>query len=233
MRTTLVPTVSLLSLAAAQMVTVPTTCSPPFPAGTDEVLHTLPYPYAAVMSIIGSYQNLTWSGNPKDTVTLNGSDNTVGTARTYSLAGALVIETLLTYDSPASGPYYENHNVAELTIPRPASAGGNVSAYFPLDSTYVASTCGGMATSFNMTAVICSNTISAAVPLVHMLHLGDVMTVGKYLGGENFTTCEALEGMSGSASGTSPPTATYTGGAAALGAGIASVAVAAGALLLL
>lgn len=62
------------------------------------------------MSIIGSYKNLTWSGNPDDTVTLNGTDNTVGTARTYDLAGAHVIETILEYSKPAApGPYNEVH----------------------------------------------------------------------------------------------------------------------------
>lgn len=80
---------SLLALATAafaQNVTVPNYCTSGFQAGTDTVLFTVPYTYAQVMSIIGSYQNLTWSGNPVNTVTLNGSDNTVGTARVRKTA---------------------------------------------------------------------------------------------------------------------------------------------------
>jgi hypothetical protein len=63
-------------------------CKPGFMKGRDEVIFTLPYTYAQVISIIGSFRNITWSGSPYDTVTLNGTDNTVGTARTYDLAGA-------------------------------------------------------------------------------------------------------------------------------------------------
>lgn len=203
-------------LTIAQNVTVPTTCTAGFDAGTDTVLYTVPYTYDQVLSIIGSYQNLTWSGNPPDTVKLNGSDNTVGTARTYTLAGATIIETLLTYDSPPGGPYYENHNTALTTVARPASAGGNISVYFPLDATTVMSVCDGKATSFNFTADFCSNNVSAAAPLIHELHLGDAMTVGKFLGGQNFTSCEAL-GASNSSSATSSgvaPVQTFTGQAA-------------------
>jgi hypothetical protein len=47
-------------------------CKDGFTAGTDTVLYTIPYTYSQVLSIIGSYKNLTWSGNPPDTVTLNG-----------------------------------------------------------------------------------------------------------------------------------------------------------------
>jgi hypothetical protein len=99
----------LPSLVRAQDVTVPSTCIDGYEAGTDEALVTLPYTYDQVMSIIGSYKNLTWSGNPDDTVTLNGTDNTVGTARTYDTAGAHVIETILEYSKPAMGPYQEVH----------------------------------------------------------------------------------------------------------------------------
>lgn len=100
-------------LAATQQVTVPTTCTDGFSAGTDTVIFTVPYTYNQVISIIGSYKNLTWSGNPDNTVTLNGTDNTVGTARTYDTAGAHVIETILEYSKPPSpGPYNEVHNTA-------------------------------------------------------------------------------------------------------------------------
>lgn len=233
MKSTTLVLPTLLTLAASQNVTVPTTCEGDLTAGTDTALFTVPYTYAQVLSIIGSYQNLTWSGNPPDTVKLNGSDNTVGTARTYMLAGATIIETLLTYDSPPGGPYYENHNVALLTIQRPASAGGNISTYFPLDATTVTSVCDGKATMFNFTANFCSNNVTAAGPLIHELHTGDAMTVGKFLGGQNFTSCEALGAGNSSATSTATaPVSTFTGAAAKFGAGAAVAGLAGFAMLL-
>lgn len=208
---------SMLSLpfqVSAQNVTVPTTCEPPYLSGTDTVLYTVPYTYDQVLSIIGSYKNLTWSGNPDDTVTLNGTDNTVGTARSYSLQGLPLIETILTYDSPPGGPYYENHNVALLTVPRPASAGGNFSVYFPLDATTVMSVCGGAATSFNLTAGFCSDNVTAAAAIIHAAHTFDVTTVGVFLGNETFTSCEALGASNGSATSSGGvPVSTFTGDA--------------------
>ena len=47
-------------------------CMSGFSPGTDTVLFTTPYTYQQVMSIIGSFKNLTWSGNPDNTVTLDG-----------------------------------------------------------------------------------------------------------------------------------------------------------------
>lgn len=81
---------ALAALSCAQHVTVPMTCEAPYMAGTDEVIYTVPYTYQQVMSIIGSYKNLTWSGNPPNTVKLNGTDNTVGTARTYYIDGVRI-----------------------------------------------------------------------------------------------------------------------------------------------
>lgn len=57
-------------LAAAQNVTVPSDCVAGFYPGVDTVVITIPYTYQQSMSIIGSYKNLTWSGNPDNTVTL-------------------------------------------------------------------------------------------------------------------------------------------------------------------
>lgn len=63
----------LLLLAAGSAVLAQSNgCQPGYEFGTDTVLFTTPYTYAQVMSIIGSYKNLTWSGNPDDTVTLDG-----------------------------------------------------------------------------------------------------------------------------------------------------------------
>ena len=72
---------------------LPAGCVDGYTAGTDTVVFTVSYIYTQVLSIIGDYQNLTWSGNPLNTGTLNGTDNMVGTARTYDTAGAHVIET--------------------------------------------------------------------------------------------------------------------------------------------
>ena len=49
-------------------------CMSGYGPGTDTVLFTTPYTYQQVMSIIGSFKNLTWSGNPDNTVTLDGVD---------------------------------------------------------------------------------------------------------------------------------------------------------------
>jgi hypothetical protein len=167
------------------------------------VLYTVPYTYDEVMSIIGSYKNLTWSGNLPNTVKLNGSDNTVGTARTYNLAGAHVIETILKYSKPpAPGPYDEVHNTALLSV-------GPIQLYIPYDGTTVKEYCDGKASQFNFTAHFCSNNATAAAGALHMLHLGDAVTVGKFLGGKNFTSCSAL-GVKG---GKAPPSPTSSGAA--------------------
>jgi len=71
-------------------------CNDGFHPGADTVIFTVPYKYAQVMSIIGAYQNLTCSGSPAGSVILNGTDNTVGTARTYDMAGAHVVEAIST-----------------------------------------------------------------------------------------------------------------------------------------
>ena len=197
-------TLALLTLSSAQNVTVPTMCTGNFTAGTDEVLYTVPYTYNQVMSIIGSYKNLTWSGNPDNTVTLNGSDNTVGTARSYHLDGLHVIETILKYSKPpAPGPYDEVHNTALLNA-------GSFSFYIPYDGTTVKEYCNGKASQFNFTAQFCSTNVTAAAGLLHMVHMGDAVTTGQFLGGKNFTNCAAL-GESGAAP---PPTSTSSMGAA-------------------
>lgn len=209
---------AILPLALAQNVTVPTTCTGNFSSGIDEVLFTVPYTYTEVLSIIGNYSNLTWSGSPPGSVTLNGTDNTVGTARTYDLDGLHVIETILEYSKPpAPGPYVEVHNTALLTAP-------GLMAYIPFDGTVLTSVCDGKASMFNFTANFCSTNVTAAAGLLHQVHLGDAQTVGKFLGGRNFTTCAALGAASNStgpanATGTSSPGGTgsspaqYTGGA--------------------
>lgn len=118
-------------------------CNYGFQPGTDTVILTIPYTYAQAMSIIGDYGNLTWSGSPEGSVSLNGTTNTVGTARTYDIAGAHVVETLTKYSKPANGPYDEVHTLDLLTIPA-----ANVSFYGDYDGTTVTPTCNGAASIF-------------------------------------------------------------------------------------
>ena len=47
---------------------LPAGCVNGYSAGTDTVLYSVPYTYTQVLSIIGSFKNLTWSGNPDNTV---------------------------------------------------------------------------------------------------------------------------------------------------------------------
>jgi hypothetical protein len=232
MLSTVLPILSFASWALSQDVTVPSTCIDGYMAGTDEAIVTIPYTYDQTMSIIGSYKNLTWSGNPDDTVTLNGTDNTVGTARTYDTAGAHVIETILIYDKPpAPGPYQEVHNTANLSVPT-----YNVSFYIPYDGTVVSSVCDGKASMFNFTAHFCATNTTTTAAILHMLHSNDALTVGKFLGGMNFTSCEAL-GASGSSTPMPAPMPTgsptnYTGVGATLEWSVGgALVVAAGAVL--
>lgn len=78
---------SPLAVLAQNNASTANGCDDGFFPGTDTVIFTTPYSYQQVMSIIGDYKNITWSGSPYDTVTLNGTDNTVGTARTYDIDG--------------------------------------------------------------------------------------------------------------------------------------------------
>lgn len=77
---------------------------------------------------------------------LNGTDNTVGTARTYDITGAHIFETITTYSKPPNGPYEEIHVLALLTIPSP-----NVSFYGNYYGTTVTPICNGAASTFNFT----------------------------------------------------------------------------------
>ena len=227
---TLLPLLSRV-LAQDNDVQVPSTCNSTFLPGTDTVIYTVPYTYQQVLSIIGNYQNLTWSGNPINTVTLHGTDNTVGTARTYDSAGAHVIETITVYSKPPNGPYEEIHTLAPLTIPSL-----NLSFYANYDGTTATPICNGLATTFNFTINFCSNNPVEAAATLHEIHLTDATTVGVFLGNQNFTSCAALGGANATStsspnatiSATSPPIATYTGNMAS-GLGVQSVWAAVGA----
>ncbi len=56
------------------------------------------------------------------------------------------------------------------------------------------SVCDGTATEFNLTTVFCADNPTVAASVYHELHLGDILGVGKLLGGKNFAGCGANEG---------------------------------------
>lgn len=194
----------------AQTDRLPDGCVDGYSAGSDTVLYTVPYTYSQVLSIIGSYKNLTWSGNPDNTVSLNGTNNKVGTARTYNTSGAHVIETITVYDKPVAGPYEEIHTLAPLTVPA-----YNVSFYAAYDGTTATAICNGAATAFNLTINFCATNVTTATAVLHSLHMADVQTVGVFLGNQNFTYCEAISTTTAMGSGSIP--AAFTSGAGACG----------------
>lgn len=217
---------------------LPDGCVDGYSSGSDTVLYTIPYTYPEVLSIIGSYKNLTWSGNPDDTVTLNGTNNKVGTARFYEASGARIVETLTVYDKPADGPYKEVHTLAPFSIPT-----YHVSIYADYESTIATPICNGAATAFNYTIDFCATNVSTATAILHMLHVTDAQTVGVFLGNQNFTSCAAINSTSTSnttsirtssntttAMGPGSTPAAFTGGAGTLSANLlfAGIVLAAG-----
>jgi hypothetical protein len=197
---TLLPILILTTgIAAQNNASTANGCSDGFYPGTDTVIFTVPYTYPQVMSIIGDYQNLAWSGSPARSVTLNGTDNTVGTARTYDIAGAHVVETITTYSKPPNGPYEEIHTLALLTIPS-----ANVSFYGDYDGTTVTPICNGAASTFNFTINFCASNATLAAGILHMLHLTDAQTVGVFLGGQNFSSCATLSNSTATSTSTPP-----------------------------
>jgi hypothetical protein len=196
---TLLPVIVAAGIAAQNNASSANGCNDGFYPGTDTVIFTVPYTYAQLMSIIGDYQNLTWSGSPAGSVTLNGTDNTVGTARTYDIAGAHVVETITTYSKPPNGPYEEIHVLALLTIPS-----ANVSFYGDYDGTTVTPICNGAASTFNFTINFCASNATLAGTVLHMIHLTDAQTVGVFLGGQNFSSCAALSSSTATSTSTPP-----------------------------
>ncbi len=196
---TLLPIIAAAGIAAQNNASSANGCNDGFYPGTDTVIFIVPYTYSQVMSIIGDYQNLTWSGSPAGSVTLNGTDNTVGTARTYDIAGAHVVETITTYSKPPNGPYEEIHVLALLTIPS-----ANVSFYGDYDGTTVTPICNGAASTFNFTINFCASNATLAGTILHMLHLTDAQTVGVFLGGQNFSSCAALSNSTATSTSTPP-----------------------------
>ncbi|GIZ49169.1 hypothetical protein CKM354_001220400 [Cercospora kikuchii] len=178
---------------------IPTTCSNGFESRSDTVFLALPYPYDAVIPLVSDFNNLSWANISP--VTLNGTNNTPGTARAFSFGGADFIQTLLSYDKPPSpGPFVEVHNSAPVTLSIPPeqveTAGGKTNFTLWLDSLRfeVEGVCEGRASQVNWTVSLCSDGPDVAKGMLHMVHTGFVENVGKLLGGGEFEGCEALGG---------------------------------------
>ena len=144
-----------------------------------------------------------------------------------------MIETILIYSKPPNGPYEEVHNTALLNIP----SASNISFYIPYDGTTATEVCGGAATRFNFTANFCASNATLGSAVLSMIHMGDAVTVGTFLGGTNFTSCAALGASPTTTTSTTAPMATFTGLASSLtpaqaGWGTVGLAAMLGALVL-
>ncbi|KAL8802491.1 MAG: hypothetical protein Q9182_003799 [Xanthomendoza sp. 2 TL-2023] len=196
---------------------LPSGCISGYSSARDVVLYNVPYTYAQVLSIIGSYANITWNGI--NSTTLNGTDNTPGTARFYTTYGIPLTETIKTYSSPPGGPYFEDHTLAPAYNPQ-----ANLSIYAPIDITTVTPICGGTASALNFTVEFCSTNITGAGPILHDSHVFDAVTLQEFLGNETFTGCTKSNGSSttssGTPSGTGSPSAVGTGVVPGNGTGI-------------
>ncbi|KAL8687744.1 MAG: hypothetical protein Q9224_005061, partial [Gallowayella concinna] len=162
---------------------LPAGCTDGYESAHDEVLYTVPYTYQQVISIIGSFANITW--NRDNSTTLNGTDNTVGTARTYDYLGIRLIETIKTYEKPVNGPYFEDHTIAPSY-----NSALNLSLYASVDSLSANPICGNTAVALNFTVDFCSTNITEAGAIFHSLHLQDALTLQEFLGNETFTGCQ-------------------------------------------
>ncbi|KAL8731272.1 MAG: hypothetical protein Q9166_003496 [cf. Caloplaca sp. 2 TL-2023] len=161
---------------------LPNRCVDGYEGAHDEVLYTVPYTYDQILSVIGSFANITWNGD--NSTTLNGTDNTVGTARTYEYYGIRLIETIKTYSKPVNGPYFEDHTIAPAYNPAT-----NLSLYAPVDSLTATPICGNTAVALNFTVDFCATNVTAASEIFHSLHLQDAVILQEFLGNESFTGC--------------------------------------------
>ncbi|KAL8817143.1 MAG: hypothetical protein Q9223_003971 [Gallowayella weberi] len=171
---------------------LPAGCTDGYESAHDEVLYTVPYTYQQVLSIIGSFANITW--NRDNSTTLNGTDNTVGTARTYDYFGIRLIETIKTYEKPANGPY-SNHlppskTVEDHTIAPSYNPAANLSLYASVDSLFANPICSNTAVALNFTVDFCSTNVTEAGAIFHSLHIQDALTLQEFLGNETFTGCQ-------------------------------------------
>ncbi|KAI4156955.1 MAG: hypothetical protein L6R39_000865 [Caloplaca ligustica] len=188
---------------------LPAGCLPGYTAARDVVLYNVPYTYTQVLSIIGSFANITWNG--VNATTLNGTDNTPGTARFYTSYGIPLVETIKTYSAPAEGPYFEDHTLAPAYNPE-----ADVSIYAAVDSTTVTPICGGAASALDFTIEYCSTNVTAAGPILHGSHVFDATTLQEFLGNETWTGCQ---NGNGTANTSLPGTPTGTGVSSPVGSG--------------
>ncbi|KAL8787029.1 MAG: hypothetical protein Q9213_002465 [Squamulea squamosa] len=161
---------------------LPSGCIADYSSAHDEVLYTVPYTYPQVLSIIGSFANITWNGD--NSTTLNGSDNTVGTARTYEYYGIRLIETIKTYLKPEHGPYFEDHTIAPSYNPAT-----NLSLYASTDALTATPICGGTAVALNFTVDFCATDVGAAGAIFHELHVADARILQEFLGNDTWSGC--------------------------------------------
>jgi hypothetical protein len=138
----------------------------------------------------------------------------VGTSRIYNNSGVQINETITAISMPPGGPYFETHTLGFLTFP----TFGNLSLYADFDGTAVSQTCDGKASAFNLTIGYCATNATFAGGLFHSIHLSNVQNVAKLLGGNNFTTCEALGAAATTTS--AMPIATGAAGRTKAGAGL-------------
>ncbi|PIA92892.1 hypothetical protein CB0940_03851 [Cercospora beticola] len=196
-------------------------CAEGFFPGRDETIVTIPYTYAQVIGVVGNFTNLVWAGSPPDSVSTNASASTLsdnnwqpGDARFYELQGATVIESLVTYSRPAvDGPYVEVHTLAPLGITLPG--GVNISSYADFDGQVWEGVCDGRAVQANFTTVFCATDATVAGAAFKAIHGESVLEVGRMLGGQNFTSCDALNAAAGGSNTTTSPEIS-TGGSATL-----------------
>lgn len=174
---------------------LPATCPEGYTAGSDTALFTVPYTYSKVLSVIGDFKNLTWSG--VEDVTLNGTDNTVGTARSYKLFGADLTETLSLYMKPSKGPFAEVSTLAPVTVSQL-----NLSFYAPYNALFANPTCNGSATLINSTTQFCATNVTGTATALHADHLLNSAGISKALGGANFSTCAVLSNSTSNSTST-------------------------------
>ncbi|KAL8779590.1 MAG: hypothetical protein Q9194_001381 [Teloschistes cf. exilis] len=186
---------------------LPDGCVNGYTAGHDEYLYTLLNPDKPLINLHKG-QNITWNG--VNSTTLNGTDNTVGTARFYSSYGIPLVETIKTYQKPSNGPYFEDHTLAPAYNPT-----ADLSIYAAVDTFSITPICpGSTASALNFTIDFCSTNVSAAQAILHDSHVFDAVTLQEFLGNETFTGCSSVNGTSitsSSPSGTGHPIGTGTG----------------------
>lgn len=179
-------------------------CSPGFFPGTDTVLYTTPYRYSSVLSVIGNFGNLDYAFVPPQNLYLNGSGNTVGTARFYTspaLPSAQVIETLTVYSAPSTGPFVEVVAIDPFTVTSQSPTTNNeinVTMYSNYKAVIATPIClGGQATLLNYTIQFCATDPDLAAQISHQGHLSMAEGANSLLGNRSYWSCNKLQAEGG------------------------------------